>query len=69
MAGDKRFVYVLKNADRDPHYYVGLTSDVDARLADHNAAAVRTRPLADRGNLTSSFSSRMRNAPSASSAI
>ena len=37
MAGDKRFVYVLRNADRDPHFYVGLTSDMNARLADHNA--------------------------------
>ena len=37
MAGDKRFVYILNNADRGPHYYVGLTSDVDARLTDHNA--------------------------------
>ena len=37
MLGDKRFVYVLKNADKNPHFYVGLTSDVTARLADHNA--------------------------------
>ena len=37
MPGDKRFVYVLKNADRDPHFYVGLTSDVRARLSGHNA--------------------------------
>jgi len=37
MPGDKRFVYVLKNADRNPHFYVGVTSDVKARLADHNA--------------------------------
>ena len=36
MAGDKRFVYVLRNADQDPHFYVGLTSEVNARLADHN---------------------------------
>jgi putative endonuclease len=36
MAEDKRFVYVLRNANEDPHYYVGLTSDVDARLTDHN---------------------------------
>ena len=36
MARDKRFVYVLRNADRAPHFYVGLTSDVNARLADHN---------------------------------
>lgn len=37
MAGDKRFVYVLKSADSSPHFYVGLTSDVKARLSDHNA--------------------------------
>jgi predicted GIY-YIG superfamily endonuclease len=34
---DKRFVYVLKSADPKPHFYIGLTSDVLARLADHNA--------------------------------
>lgn len=37
MAGDKRFVYVLKNTDRMPSFYIGLSSDVKARLADHNA--------------------------------
>jgi putative endonuclease len=37
VAGNKRFVYVLRNADQNPHFYVGLTSDVNARLADHNA--------------------------------
>ena len=36
MAGDKRFVYVLRNADRNSSFYVGLSSDVGARLADHN---------------------------------
>jgi putative endonuclease len=34
---DKCFVYVLKSADPKPHFYVGSTSDVYARLADHNA--------------------------------
>ena len=33
----KRFVYVLKNLDRPPKYYTGLTSDVFSRLAWHNA--------------------------------
>jgi predicted GIY-YIG superfamily endonuclease len=37
MHGPKRFVYVLKNEDHTPHFYVGLTSDVSARIADHNA--------------------------------
>ena len=37
MANLKRFVHVLKNVDRDPRFYVGVTSDVDARLMDHNA--------------------------------
>jgi putative endonuclease len=37
MAGGKRFVYVLKNADEQPRYYVGVTSNVQARLLGHNA--------------------------------
>jgi hypothetical protein len=37
MPEDKRFVYVLKSADSKPHFYIGLTHDVRARLADHNA--------------------------------
>ena len=36
MPGDKRFVYILKNADQEPPFYVGLTSDVKARLEAHN---------------------------------
>jgi putative endonuclease len=34
---ERRFVYVLKAADAAPHFYVGLTSDVSARLVHHNA--------------------------------
>jgi putative endonuclease len=37
MAGEKRFVYVLKNGNHNAAFYVGLSSDVDARLAAHNA--------------------------------
>ena len=37
MSGDKRFVYVLKNADQDPQFYTGLTADLGARIMDHNA--------------------------------
>lgn len=36
MSEDKRFVYVLKNAEQKPKFYIGLSSDVDARLSDHN---------------------------------
>jgi putative endonuclease len=36
MAEAKRFVYVLTTADQNPRFYIGLTSDVDARLTDHN---------------------------------
>ena len=36
MVGTKRVVYVLRNASPTPQFYVGLTSDVNARLADHN---------------------------------
>lgn len=38
MPEDKRIVYVLTSADPKAHYYIGLTSNVRSRLADHNAA-------------------------------
>jgi len=34
---DKRFVYVLRSGSTPTRYYTGLTSDVAARLAAHNA--------------------------------
>src|SRR3954463_2121681 len=37
VSADPRFVYILRNADPEPHFYVGLTSDVPARFFDHNA--------------------------------
>jgi putative endonuclease len=37
MPEDKPFVYVLKSGDPKPHFYIGLTSDVRTRFADHNA--------------------------------
>ena len=37
MSGRKRFVYVLKNRDDDPRFYVGLASNVSERVAAHNA--------------------------------
>ena len=37
MLAAKRFVYVLKNAETNPQFYVGLTSDVLARVGDHNS--------------------------------
>jgi putative endonuclease len=33
----KRYVYVLKNSEVPPRYYTGVTSNVEIRLADHNA--------------------------------
>jgi len=36
VPGTKRFVYVLQNGDSPPHFYMGLTSNVAARIADHN---------------------------------
>ena len=48
MSTAKRFVYILKNADATPHFYVGVTSDVAGRLADHNSGrcphTARRRP-------------------------
>ena len=37
MANSKRFVYILKSILDPDEYYVGLTSDPDARLRAHNA--------------------------------
>jgi len=37
MPAVKRLVYVLKSATLQARYYIGLTHDVPARLADHNA--------------------------------
>ena len=37
MSGNRRFVYVLKNSANPPLYYTGLTSDLRARLVEHNA--------------------------------
>ena len=36
MASAKRFVYVLRSCASPPKYYIGLTADVNARLAAHN---------------------------------
>ena len=48
MTAAKRSVYVLKNAEPKPRFYVGLTSDIRGRLEDHNAGrgphAARHRP-------------------------
>jgi len=33
----QRIVYILKNADSPARFYTGVTSDVAARLAAHNA--------------------------------
>lgn len=35
MAGNKRFVYILRSTHETASYYVGLTSSVSARLASH----------------------------------
>ena len=37
MAVEKHVVYVLKNADPIPRFYVGLTCDARRRLENHNA--------------------------------
>ena len=31
------FVYLIEGVERPKHRYVGLTTDVERRLADHNA--------------------------------
>jgi predicted GIY-YIG superfamily endonuclease len=34
---DQRYVYILLSTIHQKRYYTGLTSDVEARLAAHNA--------------------------------
>ena len=41
MPAPKRFVYILTSAEQPPRFYTGLTSDVSARLAAHNAGHCR----------------------------
>ena len=41
MVLTRRIVYVLKNDDRPPRYYTGLTSDVGAGLLAHNDGRCR----------------------------
>jgi predicted GIY-YIG superfamily endonuclease len=44
----KRFVYILRRVSEPSRPYIGLTSDVRSRLADHNAGrcshTARDRP-------------------------
>ena len=37
MPDPKRFVYIIQSIDLPTAYYVGLTSNVEARLTAHNA--------------------------------
>jgi putative endonuclease len=37
VPAEKRIVYILRSAADPSHHYVGLTSDLAARLAGHNA--------------------------------
>lgn len=37
MPDTKCFVYIIQSISRPATYYVGLTSDVEARLTAHNA--------------------------------
>jgi hypothetical protein len=57
MSGNKRFIYVLKHAEGAPRFYVGLTSDVDARLLITTEVLVHIPLSIARGGFTSSSSS------------
>jgi putative endonuclease len=37
MAAPQRIVYILKNTENPPRFYTGVTADLRARLAAHNA--------------------------------
>lgn len=46
MVRDTRFVYVLKSPAAGTHVYVGLTSDVAARISSHNDGRLPTHGTA-----------------------
>ena len=35
------YVYILRSLSNPEHYYVGLTTDLDARLSQHNRGRVQ----------------------------
>ena len=35
----RRFVYIIKNNERSPRYYTGITSDVARRISEHNSGS------------------------------
>jgi predicted GIY-YIG superfamily endonuclease len=37
MGAPQRLVYILKNTDTPPRFYTGVTANLHARLAAHNA--------------------------------
>ena len=41
MAAARRFVYILQSVADTTRFYTGLTSNVRARLAEHNAGTSR----------------------------
>lgn len=41
MEGDMQYVYLLENSSADPKRYVGITSDIQRRLSEHNAGKSR----------------------------
>ena len=41
MPFSKRYVYILKSVNGGEHYYTGVTSDPELRLAAHNSGGCR----------------------------
>ena len=54
MAEGKRFVYVLRNLDQNPKFYVGLSSDVARDWLTTTQDVVRIPNRAALGRYTSS---------------
>jgi predicted GIY-YIG superfamily endonuclease len=62
MAEEKRSVYVLRSGGSRSRFYVGLTRDVDSRLADHNAGRCPHTARSVLGPFMSRFTFLTRNA-------
>ena len=45
----KQYVYILQSLSDPTQFYTGLCTDIDARLAAHNAGGHRTPPNSNPG--------------------
>jgi predicted GIY-YIG superfamily endonuclease len=63
-----KYVYILESLDSE-HFYVGITDDLRARLAKHNAGGSHTLQNTDLGESRLTWRSATKRRPSHSKSI